>query len=103
MRYILLALWVGAVMGGTTYFLLTPAAAPPPARRHLIAAPKATPPPQPRKIGLPISGLHAVDIQDTFALKRDRTRQHEAVDILAPRGTQSMPVVDGVVKKLFLK
>lgn len=52
--------------------------------------------------GLPIAGLRAADIQDTYAQTRDGFRQHEACDILAPRGTAVHAVVDGVVKKLFL-
>lgn len=53
-------------------------------------------------IGLPIVGLRASDIQDTFAQTRGSERKHEAVDILAPRGTPVRAVVDGAVKKLFL-
>jgi murein DD-endopeptidase MepM/ murein hydrolase activator NlpD len=53
-------------------------------------------------IGLPIRGLRASDIQDTFGETRGGVRQHEACDILAPRGTPVHAVVNGVVKKLFL-
>jgi murein DD-endopeptidase MepM/ murein hydrolase activator NlpD len=52
-------------------------------------------------IGLPIVGLQAKDIQDTFSQLRDGTRQHEATDILAPRGTPVLAVDAGTIKKLF--
>ena len=53
------------------------------------------------RIGLPIAGLRAKDIQDTFAQLRGGTRPHEATDILAPRGTPVLAVDDGTIKKLF--
>jgi murein DD-endopeptidase MepM/ murein hydrolase activator NlpD len=55
-----------------------------------------------RELALPIRGLGARDIQDTFRQGRDSGRQHEATDILAPRGTPIEAVEDGVVQKLFL-
>ena len=56
--------------------------------------------PQPR-IGLPIAGLRAKDIQDTYSQLRGGTRPHEAADILAPRGTPVLAVDSGTIKKLF--
>src|SRR5689334_21736224 len=53
------------------------------------------------RIGLPIAGLKAKDIQDTFSQLRGGTRPHEAADILAPRGTPVLAVDDGTIKKLF--
>ena len=72
MRFALLMLWLG-VAGGET-----------------------------PRISLPISGLRASDIHDTYSQTRGTDRQHEAVDIVASRGTPVHAVVDGVVKKLFL-
>ncbi|MEO8052485.1 MAG: hypothetical protein ABI833_18905, partial [Acidobacteriota bacterium] len=40
-----------------------------------------------RNLILPIRGLAAGDIQDTFAQARDGGNLHEATDILKPRGT----------------
>jgi peptidoglycan LD-endopeptidase LytH len=53
------------------------------------------------RIGLPIAGLRAKDIQDTFSQLRSGTRPHEATDILAPRGTPVLAVDAGTIKKLF--
>jgi peptidoglycan LD-endopeptidase LytH len=55
---------------------------------------------QPR-IGLPIAGLQAKDIQDTYSQRRDGIRSHEATDIVAPRGTPVLAVDAGTIKKLF--
>jgi len=54
------------------------------------------------RIGLPIVGLRASDIHDTYSQTRGTARQHEAADILAARGTPVYAVVDGTIKKLFL-
>ena len=64
------------------------------------AAPVVDSEPQPR-IGLPIAGLRAKDIQDTFHQLRGGNRPHEATDILAPRGTPVLAVEAGTIKKLF--
>ena len=55
---------------------------------------------EPRRIGLPIAGLQAKDILDTYSQLRG-TRAHEATDILAPRGTLVLAVDKGTIKKLF--
>jgi len=55
-----------------------------------------------RKLSLPIRGLDARDIHDTFAQGRAGGKLHEATDILAPRGTPVVAVEDGVIQKLFL-
>ena len=54
-----------------------------------------------RHLTLPIAGLHAKDIQDTFDQTRGGAKRHEATDIPAPRGTPVLAIDDGVVKKLF--
>src|SRR5690349_7499402 len=57
--------------------------------------------PDSRQMVPPIAGLTAKDLHDTFDEQRDGKR-HEAIDIMAPRGTPVRAVVDGVIKKLFL-
>jgi murein DD-endopeptidase MepM/ murein hydrolase activator NlpD len=54
------------------------------------------------RLRLPIDGLTAKDIQDSFDDKRGSDRIHEATDILAPRGTAVRAVLSGTIKKLFI-
>jgi peptidoglycan LD-endopeptidase LytH len=54
-----------------------------------------------RNIIIPVQGVSAADIQDTFDEARGPERKHEATDILAPRGTPVLAVDDGEIEKLF--
>jgi murein DD-endopeptidase MepM/ murein hydrolase activator NlpD len=49
----------------------------------------------------PIAGLKAKDLVDSYDQVRGTVR-HEAIDIMAPRGTPVHAVVDGTIAKLFL-
>ena len=49
---------------------------------------------------VPIQGVKTSNILDTFHEGRDG-RQHEAVDIMAARGTPVLAVADGTIEKLF--
>ena len=53
------------------------------------------------EIAPPIEGLRLADLHDTFA-EIHNGHPHEAIDILAPRGTPVHAVVSGVIRKLFL-
>lgn len=55
-----------------------------------------------RNLTLPIRGIGARDIQDTFSQSRAGGKAHEATDILAPRGAPILAMDDGVIQKLFL-
>jgi peptidoglycan LD-endopeptidase LytH len=49
----------------------------------------------------PIRGLSASRLRDSFTEERNGHR-HEAIDIMAPRDTPVLAVVDGTIEKLFL-
>ncbi|MGA2859665.1 MAG: M23 family metallopeptidase [Candidatus Sulfotelmatobacter sp.] len=49
----------------------------------------------------PISGLALADLRDTFEEVHNGHR-HEAIDLLAPRGTPVHAVVSGTIRKLFV-
>jgi murein DD-endopeptidase MepM/ murein hydrolase activator NlpD len=53
-----------------------------------------------RALAVPVQGKSVRDIQDNFAELRG-ARPHEAIDIVAPRGTPVVAVAEGTVKKLF--
>ena len=53
-----------------------------------------------RDLKLPVDGVDRKDLRNTFAEARG-SRTHEALDILAPRGTKVRAVEDGRVQKLF--
>jgi murein DD-endopeptidase MepM/ murein hydrolase activator NlpD len=55
---------------------------------------------QRRGLAFPLAGFDRRQLRDTFAESRG-TRVHEALDLLAPRGTPVLAVDEGVVKKLF--
>lgn len=64
-------------------------------------------PPRPREVlssrglVLPVDGIRPDDLVDTFEAARSEGRVHNAIDILAPRGTLVRAAVDGEVVRLF--
>jgi peptidoglycan LD-endopeptidase LytH len=53
-----------------------------------------------RRLPIPVEGVHAALLVSTFHQSRDG-REHEALDILAPRGTAVIAVENGRIAKLF--
>jgi murein DD-endopeptidase MepM/ murein hydrolase activator NlpD len=56
----------------------------------------------PRGLVVPVEGVHPSDLSSTFSEDRGGgSRRHEALDILAPRGTPVLAALDGRIVKLF--
>ena len=65
-----------------------------------VASTVATPTTSTRLL-IPVQGVTAAHLQDTFADARGEGRVHDAIDIMAPAGTPVLAVADGHVEKLF--
>lgn len=53
------------------------------------------------KLLVPVQGVKRADLRNTYDQPRGNQRQHEALDIMAPKGTPVLAVADGKVAKLF--
>lgn len=110
--------WAGAAAfaAGVLWVLNSPTPAPAPAVAAPAPRPSALPTSMPAPtpapptapaaklpaLQLPVQGVLARDLRDTFADGRDNNqRGHEAIDIHAPRGTPVLAVDDGPIAKLF--
>jgi murein DD-endopeptidase MepM/ murein hydrolase activator NlpD len=54
-----------------------------------------------RRLPIPVQGIPASSLVSTFHQTRGGNREHEALDILAPRGTPAVAVEESRVEKLF--
>ena len=54
-----------------------------------------------RNLQIPVAGVAAKRLVDTFNDARAVGRRHDAIDIMAPRGTEVRAVDDGTIAKLF--
>ena len=126
--FTLLVFIAGTLFGAFTFHVVTkapadqPALPAPPIRTPPVAenapstaaadSPAAAPAPspvptvladQPRKgtLLLPVLGVTPSQLTDTFNETRGGKRMHEALDILAPRGTPVIAADDGRIVKLF--
>jgi len=53
------------------------------------------------KLTIPVDGMKYAQLSDNFDQPRGKERHHEALDIMAPKGTKVVAVADGKVVKLF--
>ncbi|MDB5933698.1 MAG: hypothetical protein JWQ01_1042 [Massilia sp.] len=53
------------------------------------------------KLLIPVEGIKLSQLSDNFDQPRGTERHHEALDIMAPKGTKVIAVADGKVVKLF--
>ena len=54
-----------------------------------------------RDLRMPVEGVKKADLVRSFGDRRGSDRQHEAIDILAPRNTPVYAVEDGSIAKIF--
>jgi peptidoglycan LD-endopeptidase LytH len=54
-----------------------------------------------RRLPIPVQGVNASSLVSSFHQTRGGNREHEALDILAPRGTPAVAVEESRVEKLF--
>ena len=54
-----------------------------------------------RALLVPVRGIEGEDLVSSFSDARGSSRRHEAIDILAPRGSEVLAVEDGKVAKIF--
>lgn len=105
----LLAWMAPCGIGALMYFALAAAQAEPALRSHAAdsaASPfaqRASELAWPPALLIPVEGVAASDLRDTFAERRGHNlRGHEAIDIMAPTNTPVLAADDGRIAKLFL-
>lgn len=76
-----------------------PTASTPPAPATPVPTPSATPPTT--ALQMPVVGIRPEQLANTYNDTRGGIRNHEALDIMAPRGTPVVAAIDGKVAKLF--
>ena len=52
-------------------------------------------------MSVPVAGIRPEQLRDTYTDSRSEGRTHNAIDIIAPRGTPVLAAADGKIVKLF--
>ncbi len=55
----------------------------------------------PSGLAVPVVGIRADQLSDTYDDARGQGRRHDAIDIMAPEGTPVIAAADGTIEKLF--
>ena len=55
----------------------------------------------PSGLAIPVLGIKAEKLTDTFDSARSQGRRHDAIDIMAAEGTPVLATADGTIEKLF--
>ena len=89
------AFWLVAFNSGPVQEAAGPATPPTaPQRPELIVGPAG--------LAIPVAGVKAEQLQDTYTQSRaGGARAHNAIDIMAPRGTPVISAAPGIVEKLY--
>lgn len=75
---------------------------PPPSSDAAAPTPDLPLPPDMPTLLVPVQGVQAAQLSDTFTQSRGAGRRHDAIDIMAARGTPVLATADGTIEKLFL-